>query len=150
MTKQVKRYSEAFKLQVVSEYEARSNVSDLQKKYGITGGSTIRRWIKKYAKEGFRHELVRIQTAQEARRVKELEKQVQELEQVLGKVTLEKLKLESILEELEEAYGVEVKKNAVRSSRDLAEKSESSQDKRGTWVKSVPSLASLAKRIISR
>jgi transposase len=102
----------------------------LQKKYGITGGSTIRRWIKKYAKEGFRHELVRIQTAQEARRVKELEKQVQELEQVLGKVTLEKLKLESILEELEEAYGVEVKKNAVRSSRDLSEKSESSQDKR--------------------
>lgn len=130
MTKQVKRYSEAFKLQVVSEYEAGSNISDLQKKYGITGGSTIRRWIKKYAKEGFRHELIRIQTAQEARQVKELEKQVQELEQVLGKVTLEKLKLESILEELEEAYSVEVKKNAVRSSRDLSEKSESSQDER--------------------
>jgi len=47
---------------------------------------------------------------------------------VLGKVTLEKLKLESILEELEETYGVEVKKNAVRSSRDLPKKSESSQD----------------------
>lgn len=130
MTKQVKRYSEAFKLQVVSEYEAGSNISDLQKKYGITGGSTIRRWIKKYAKEGFRHELVRIQTAQEAGRVKELEKQVQELEQVLGKVTLEKLKLESILEELEEAYGVEVKKNAVRSSSDLSAKSASSQDEK--------------------
>ncbi len=130
MTKQVKRYSEAFKLQVVSEYEAGSNISDLQKKYGITGGSTIPRWIKKYAKEGFRHELIRIQTAQEARRVKELEKQVQELEQVLGKVTLEKLKLESILEELEEVYGVEIKKNAVRSSRDLSKKSASSQDER--------------------
>lgn len=130
MTKQVKRYSEAFKLQVVSEYEAGSNISDLQKKYGITGGSTIRRWIKKYAKEGFRHELVRIQTAQEAGRVKELEKQVQELEQVLGKVTLEKLKLESILEELEEAYGVEVKKNAMRSSSDLSAKSASSQDEK--------------------
>jgi transposase-like protein len=128
MTKQVKRYSEAFKLQVVSEYEAGSNIGDLQKKYGITGGSSIRRWIKKYAKEGFRHELIRIQTAQEARRVKELEKQVQELEQMLGKVTLEKLKLESILEELEEAYGVEVKKNAVQSSRDLSKKSASSQD----------------------
>lgn len=130
MTKQIKRYSEAFKLQVVSEYEAGSNISDLQKKYGITGGSTIRRWIKKYAKEGFRHELIRIQTAQEARRVKELEKQVQELEQVLGKLTLEKLKLESILEELEEAYGVEVKKNAVRSLPDFSKKSESSKDER--------------------
>jgi transposase-like protein len=128
MTKKVKRYSEAFKLQVVSEYESGSNISDLQKKYDITGGSTIRRWIKKYAREGFRHELIRIQTAEEAGRVKELEKQVQELEQVLGKVMLEKMKLESILEELEEAYGVEVKKNAVRSSRDLLEKSESNED----------------------
>ena len=129
MTKKVRRYSEAFKMQVVSEYEAGSNISDWQKKYDITGGSTIRRWIKKYAKEGFRHELIRIQTAEEAGRVKELEQQVEELEKVLGKVTLEKLKLESILEELEEAYGVEVKKNAVRSSRDLSEKSESNQDK---------------------
>lgn len=128
MTNKVRRYSEAFKLQVVSEYEAGSNISDLQKKYGITGGSTIRRWIKKYAKEGFRHELIRIQTAEEAGRVRELEKQVQELERVLGKVMLEKLKLESILEELEETYGVEVKKNAVRSSSGFAKKSESSKD----------------------
>ena len=128
MTNKVKRYSEAFKLQVISEYESGSNISDLQKKYGITGGSTIRRWIKKYAKDGFRHELIRIQTAEEAGRVRELEKQVQELEQVLGKVMLEKLKLESILEELEETYGVEVKKNVVRLSSGFAKKSESSKD----------------------
>ncbi len=126
--KKIKRYSEAFKRQVVAEYESGINVSDLQKKYGITGGMTIPNWIKKYAKQGFRHELVRIQTAEEADRVKELEQQVQELEQTLGKVVLEKLKLESILEELEETYGVEVKKNAVRSLQDLSKKSESNQD----------------------
>ena len=127
--KKIKRYSEAFKRQVVAEYESGISISDLQKKYGITGGMTIPNWIKKYAKEGFRHELVRIQTAEEVNRVKELEQQVEELEQVLGKVMLEKLKLESILAELEEIYGVEVKKNAVRSSRDFAEKPESSKDK---------------------
>jgi transposase-like protein len=129
MTKnKIKRYSEAFKRQVVAEYETGINISDLQKKYGITGGMTIPNWIKKYAKQGFRHELVRIQTAEEADRVKELEQQVQELEQTLGKVVLEKLRLESILEELEETYGVEVKKNAVRSSQGLPKKSESSKD----------------------
>jgi transposase-like protein len=129
MTKKtVKRYGEAFKRQVVGEYETGASISDLQKKYGITGGMTIPSWIKKYAKGGFRHELVRIQTAEEADRVRELEEQVQELEQTLGKVTLEKLKLESILEELEETYGVEVKKNAVRSSQDFPKKSESSKD----------------------
>ena len=127
--KNVKRYSEAFKRQVVSEYEAGASISDLQKKYGITGAETIPRWIKQYARQGFRHELIRIQTAEEADRVKELEEQVQELEQALGKVVLEKLKLESILEELEETYGVEVKKNAVRSSQDFPKKSESSKDR---------------------
>ncbi len=126
--KKIKRYSEAFKRQVVAEYETGISISDLQKKYGINGGVTIPSWIKKYAKQGFRHELVRIQTAEEANRVKELEQQVQELEQTLGKVVLEKLKLESILEELEETYGVEVKKNAVRSSQDFPKKSESSRD----------------------
>jgi transposase-like protein len=126
-THKIKRYSESFKRQVVAEYEAGSSIAALNKKYGITGGSTIRNWIKKYAKEGFRHELVRIQTTEEANRVKELEQQVQQLEQALGKVVLEKLKLESILEELEETYGVEVKKNAVSSSSDWFAKSMNKQ-----------------------
>jgi transposase-like protein len=124
MTKpKIKQYSESFKRQVVAEYEAGNSMHALAKKYGITGGSTIKGWVKKYAKEGFRHELVRIQTVEDANRVKELEQQVQQLEQALGKVTLEKLKLESILEELEESYGVEVKKNVPASSRDCSIKS---------------------------
>jgi transposase-like protein len=128
MTKRkIKRYSESFKRQVVAEYEAGSSMPALAKKYGITGGPTIKLWIKKYAREGFRHELVRIQTAEEANRVKELEQQVQQLEQALGKVMLEKLKLESILEELEGLNGVEVKKNAPTSSGDCSKKSESGQ-----------------------
>lgn len=122
MTRKIKRYSDAFKRQVVAEYEAGSNISVLAKKYGITGGMTIKYWVKKYAKEGFRHELVRIQTAEEANRVKELEQQVKELEQALGKVMLEKLKLESILEVLQENESDVVKKNAPTSSRNFSGK----------------------------
>lgn len=122
--KKVIRYSECFKRQVVAEYEAGSSMPALAKKYGITGGPTIKNWIKKYAKEGFRHELIRIQTAEEANRVKELEQQVQQLEQALGKVMLEKLKLESMLEVFEETYGVDVKKNGPPSSVELSKKSE--------------------------
>ncbi len=116
MTRKIKRYSEAFKRQVVAEYEAGNDISVLAKKYGITGGMTIKYWIKKYAKDGFRHELVRIQTAEEANRVRELEQQVKELEQALGKVMLEKLKLESILEVLHEDDVELVKKNGLSSS----------------------------------
>lgn len=117
-----KRYSEALKRQVVLEYEAGISITDLQKKYGIGGTETIPRWIKKYAKDGFRHELIRIQTSEEINRIKTLEGKVEELEQALGKVMLEKLKLESILEELEESYGVEVKKNGAPSSTGWPEK----------------------------
>ncbi len=116
MTKTIKRYSETFKREVVSEYESGANVFSLQKKYGITGGQTIQGWIKKYSTQGLRTEVVRIQRADEADRVRELEKQVEELEQALGKVVLEKLKLESILEVLQGNETEEVKKNALSSS----------------------------------
>jgi len=119
MKKTYKRYSETFKRQVVSEYEAGISVHSLQKKYDIRGSGTINGWIKKYAKEGFRHELIRIQTKDEIQHIKTLEKKVMELEQALGKVMLEKMKLECIMEELEESYDIEIKKNEVLSSNDL-------------------------------
>lgn len=129
MTRTYKKYSEAIKRQVVSEYEAGSSISEVNRKYGITGGQTVQNWIKKYGKEGFRHRYIRIQQIEEINQVKALEKRIKELEQALGKTTLEKLKLESIVEELEETYGLEqVKKNAVRSLPGLPEKPKSKED----------------------
>lgn len=112
----VKRYSTAFRQQVVREYEGGICIEDLRKKYGIGGKSTIQKWIKKYSLQGLRHELLRIQRPEEVQRIRELENRVQELEQALGRVTLEKLALESSLEVLQKTYGVDAKKNAVLSS----------------------------------
>jgi transposase-like protein len=100
---------------VVNEYEAGEALSSLRKKYGINGMNTINRWIKKYGKGVFRNEIIRIQTAEEANRVRELEKQVQELQAALGKLTLEKLKLESIVEVLQAEIPEGVKKNGPLS-----------------------------------
>lgn len=122
MSEKYKRYSETFKREVVSEYEAGNSMKSLRKKYGIKGGSTIHNWIKRYGRQGFRHEIIRIQTTAEANQVNELEKKVKELQQALGKVTLEKLKLESTLEELQETFGDVVKKNALSSSDDSTRK----------------------------
>ena len=129
MKKTYKRYSEVFKRQVVSEYEAGISVNTLKKKYNIGGSETINLWIKKYAREGFRHELIRIQTKDEIQRIKTLEKKNKELEQALGKAMLEKLKLESIVEVLEVSYGVEIKKNEAPSSNTLQAKSRPSNGK---------------------
>ena len=97
MCAQIIRYSEAFKRQVVSEYEAGLSANALRGKYGITGCGTIERWVRQYAHAGLRHELIVIQRADEREREKKLEKQVQELESALAQVTLEKIALETSL-----------------------------------------------------
>lgn len=123
MTRKLKIYSEAFRREVVAEYEAGEELSSLRKRYGINGMLTIQRWVRKYGKQGLRTEVVHIQKAEEVDRVRELEKQVKELEQALGKMVIEKLKLESILEELQEREGDVVKKNEQPSSNGSSGKS---------------------------
>jgi len=130
MTQKIKRYSETFRRQVVGEYETGSSLTELRKKYGINGMQTIQSWVKKYGKQGFRHEVIHIVSGEEVSRIKELEQRVKELEQALGRVMLEKLKLESILEELREADGKAVKKNARPLSNDLSAKPTSSSEGR--------------------
>lgn len=127
MTTKIKRYSDAFRRQVVAEYEAGAGIPALKKKYNIQGTDTLPRWIRKFGTQGFRHEIVHIQLADEAQRVKDLEKQVQELEQALGRVTLEKLKLESILEEFQGVSEQEVKKNEPPSSTGCGRKPSNSK-----------------------
>jgi hypothetical protein len=50
----IKRYSIAFKKQVVSEYEAGSSLKSLQQRYGIGGDHTVSRWVEQYGREGLR------------------------------------------------------------------------------------------------
>ena len=61
----VRRYSQAFKQQVVREYEAGTSVNSLMQKYGIGGHRTVPRWIKKYSLEGIRSEVMIIQSAED-------------------------------------------------------------------------------------
>ncbi len=112
----IRRYSEAFKKQVVREYEDGASASRLREKYGIKGRSTVTTWVKKYGREGSRYQLMVIQKPEERERVKVLEKRVQELERALGQVMLDKLMLESLVEVIEEEEGIEVKKNIERQS----------------------------------
>jgi transposase-like protein len=121
-----KKYSEAVIRQIITEYEAGSSIAELRRKYGITGGQTVQNWIKRYSKEGLRHRYIRIQQVEEIEQVKTLEKRVKELEQALGKTTLEKLKLECIVDEYQETFGADlVKKKEVHSSTGLSRKSKS-------------------------
>ena len=112
----IRRYSEAFKKQVVREYEEGAAANSLREKYGIKGSSTVSKWVKKYGREGSRYKLMVIQKPEEQERVKALEKRVQELEHALAQVMIEKLMLESLVEVIEEEEGVGVKKNIEQRS----------------------------------
>ncbi len=109
---EVRRYSEAFKRQVVQEYEAGASLKYLQQKYGIGSHNTIKRWVRRYGQGEFHHEVVHIQRPEERERLKALEGKVRELERVLARLTLEKVRLEEEVAMYREMYGDEVvKKN---------------------------------------
>ena len=112
----IKRYSIAFKQQVVKEYEAGVDIHKLREKYGIGGGGTIQGWIKKYGREGMRHKLIVIQSPQEQDQVKLFKERTVQLEKVVAQLTLDKLMLEAALAEAEVQLGESVKKNGVQRS----------------------------------
>lgn len=112
----IKKYSQAFKQQVVKEYEAGNSIYELQKKYGVTGGSTIQSWIKQYGREGTRHKLMVIQSPEEQNLVKVYKERMNQLEKVVAQLTLDKLILEASLTEAEARLGEDVKKNGGAKS----------------------------------
>jgi len=117
MAKQVyKRYSEAFRIQVVREYEqAGMSLTKLHQRYGVSI-HTLKKWIAKYSTQGLRYNLMTIQTPEERDRVKELEAENARLKLLVADLTLEKAILESTVAVIEETYGIDVKKNEQTSS----------------------------------
>lgn len=113
----IKRYSEAFRIQVVREYETDGfSLYELHKKYGVSK-STLTKWVQHYSKEGVRHQLMSIQTPEEQNRIRELEERIRQQEALIAQLALDKLMLESTLAVIEEEYDVDVKKNALTSSK---------------------------------
>ena len=112
----IKRYSVAFKQQVVREYEDGASMRELSQKYGIGGRSTVRHWIDKYGRKGTRHKLIVIQSPSEQNQVKKLKGRINQLEKVVAQLTLDKLMLESTIRVAEEQWGIDLKKKGAHSS----------------------------------
>ena len=89
----VKRYSEAFKLQVVREFEGGEyeNVAAARRKYGITGMGTVARWLRHYGKAHLMKKVIRVESPGEGDRLKELEQEVKRLKEALGEAHLDLL-----------------------------------------------------------
>lgn len=95
----MRRYSEAFKVQVVREYEAGefTGLADAHRRYGIRGNGTVASWLKAYGKEHLMRKVMRVEAVGEANRIQKLEREVRQLKQALGEAKLQTLVGEEFL-----------------------------------------------------
>lgn len=80
------RYSEAFKLQVLREFdEGRFKTpSEAARTYGIRSQGTIRYWARKYGKQHLLSKVIRVETPKEIDETQVLRKRVRDLEKALA------------------------------------------------------------------
>jgi transposase-like protein len=111
----IKRYSIAFKKQVVAEYESGLSLNALQKRYGMSM-NTVKKWVEQYGREGVRHKMVIMQQPEEREQLRDLEMRNAELEALVAQLSLDKFVLECTLAVAEEDLGYKVKKNIPTAS----------------------------------
>lgn len=106
-----KRYSQAFKQQVVRAYEAGASATSLAQQYGIGSHTTIKKWVKQYGRFGFRAEKVVIQTVEDQVEVKEMKARIAALESALAETVLENRMLAATLSVASSELKLDLKKN---------------------------------------
>ena len=108
MAKQVVRYSESFKMQVISELESGKlkNISEANRKYGIKGAETVKRWLKKYGKNHLVSKVVKVETPEDIDEKKALKKRIAELEKALADTSVKAVINEAYFQVVCERFGV--------------------------------------------
>ena len=93
-----RRYSEPFKLKILSELSTgKHNKYQLGKLYGIAP-TTINEWIKKYDRKDLMNTRVMVETKDEISRIKALQKEIEQLKKLPLKKDLDQMIDESYLE----------------------------------------------------
>lgn len=106
------RYSESFKLHVISEIESgHLTIYGARRRYGIRGGETIQKWLRSYGKNHLLGKVLRVESPEEKDRLKELEEKVRELESALAHSQVKLFAYESLVDVAEKHYKADFKKN---------------------------------------
>ena len=93
-------YSEAFKLYVVSEYEAGRwrGLEEVRRACGIGGKKTVARWLRQYGKAHLLRRVVRVERPEDRDERKVLVAENRRLKEVLANETAEKYLLKGYLQ----------------------------------------------------
>lgn len=107
--KQLRKYSEAFKLQIIREIEEGKykTVAEASEANSIRGAQTVANWVEKYGKANLLRKVMRVETVGERTEIKRLKDRVRELEGALADAHLD-LRIEKTYLELAcKAGGIE-------------------------------------------
>ena len=110
----VRRYSQAFKQQVVREYETGASIYQLLEKYGIGAHKTVERWVKQLGRSGYRSEKIVIQSREDQVAFKAMKSRIEELEKALASAVLDNRMLRATLEVAEETFDIDLKKHSAK------------------------------------
>ena len=120
----VVRYSEAFKRKVIGELESGmlGSVTEAQRRYGISGSQTVRKWVMRLGGNHLLGKVVRVEIPDEKQEVETLRRQVRDLEHALAHTRMKELLAQAQFEVLCERQGIadvegEKKKAAAELSR---------------------------------
>ena len=93
------RYSECFKREVVEALESGrfASVQLAQRHFGIRGNGTIPKWLRRCGRNDLQAKVVRVEKPDEADRIRELQKQVAQLQRALGQTQAQNLLHEELL-----------------------------------------------------
>ena len=103
------RYSEAFKMQLVQEFESGKlhSIEHARRVYGIGGGCTVQRWLKKYGRNDLQTRIVYVQKPNEQDQVKKLKDEIKGLKEALAQTQMQSLLNKSVYEVLCEEIGID-------------------------------------------
>ena len=110
-TRQQIRYSISFKQKVVNEVEQEGlSISDVNRRYGIKGQTTVKNWLKALGREHLINKVIRVETMGESDRLREMEKEILKLKAALADSYLARDCAEKVIEIASEEYQTDLKK----------------------------------------
>jgi transposase-like protein len=125
----VVRYSMSFKRHIVEELESGrfSNISEVQKHYGIAGTATVRNWLIKYGRNHLCAKVVRVEKPNEKNQILQLKRQIKQLKEALGQTQAENVINQEFLKIACEQMGQDIESFKKKVGTELFTKPENSR-----------------------
>ena len=115
----LRRFSESFKLKILAELSTgKYSKRELSRLYGVAS-STINDWVRKYDRMDLMNTRVIVETKDEISRLRELQKEIEQLKKLLLKKDIEQLMNDSFME-------IAAKKLGYKSVQEFKKKTDTS------------------------